>query len=69
MRKLLKGIFGKLEWDDWVFVAIPAVLFTPCVIYGFCNGVTDTALGMLIQEVFLVVLLILAPALHEKFYE
>ena len=69
MRKLLKGIFGKLESDDWIFVGIPVVVFTPCVIYGFCNGVTDTALGMLIQEVFLVVLLILAPVLNSKFYE
>ena len=69
MRKLLKGIFGKLESDDWIFVGIPVVVFTPGVIYGFCNGETDTALGLLIQEVFLVVLLILAPTLHEKFYE
>lgn len=69
MKKLLKGIFGKMEWDDWVFVAIPAVLFTPGVIYGFCNGETDTASGLLVGELFFMVLMILAPALHEKFYE
>jgi len=68
MKKLLKEIFGKLEWDDWVFVAIPAVLFTPGVIYGFCNGETDTALGLLVGELFFVVLLILAPILHDKMY-
>lgn len=68
MKKLLKEIFGKLEWDDWVFVAIPAVLFTPGVIYGFCNGETDTALGLLVGELFFVVLLILAPTLHDKMY-
>ena len=65
----MKDIFGEMEWDDWVFAAIPAVLFTPVVIYGFCNGETDVALGLLIGELFFVVLLILAPALHEKFYE
>ena len=69
MRKLLKGIFGKMELDDWVFVAIPVVLFTPCVIYGFCNGETETALGLLVGELFFVVIMILAPTLHEKFYE
>lgn len=68
MKKFLKEIFGKLEWDDWVFVAIPAVLFTPGVIYGFCNGETDTALGLLVGELFFVVLLILAPTLHDKMY-
>ena len=68
MKKLLKEIFGKLEWDDWVFVAIPAVLFTPGMIYGFCNGETDTALGLLVGELFFVVLLIIAPALHDKMY-
>ncbi len=68
MKKLLKEIFGKLEWDDWVFVAIPAVLFTPGVIYGFCNGETDTALGLLVGELFFVVLLILATTLHDKMY-
>lgn len=68
MKKLLKEIFGKLEWDDCVFVAIPAVLFTPGVIYGFCNGETDTALGLLVGELFFVVLLILAPTLHDKMY-
>lgn len=68
MKKLLKEIFGKLEWDDWVFVAIPAVLFTPGVIYGFCNGETDTALGLLVGELFFVVLMILAPTLHDKMY-
>lgn len=69
MKKLLKEIFGKLEWEDWVFVAIPAVLFTPGLIYGFCNGEKDTALGLLVVELLFVVLLILAPTLHEKFYE
>jgi|GEM_PF-5664629 len=68
MKKLLKEIFGKLESDDWIFVAIPAVLFTPGVIYGFCNGETDTALGLLVGELFFVVLLILAPTLHDKMY-
>lgn len=68
MKKLLKEIFGKLEWDDWVFVAIPAVLFTPGVIYGFCNGETDTSLWLLVGELFFVVLLILAPTLHDKMY-
>lgn len=68
MKKLLKEIFGKLELEDWVFVAIPAVLFTPGVIYGFCNGETDTALGMLVGELFFVVILILAPILHDKMY-
>ncbi|WP_407447871.1 hypothetical protein [Fibrobacter sp.] len=68
MKKILKEIFGKLELDDWVFVAIPVVLFTPGVIYGFCNGETDTALGLLVGELFFVVLLILAPTLHDKMY-
>ena len=68
MKKFLKEIFGKLELDDWVFVAIPAVLFTPGVIYGFCNGETDTSLGLLVGELFFVVLLILAPTLHDKMY-
>lgn len=68
MKKLLKEIFGKLESDDWIFVGIPVVVLTPFVIAGFCSGNDDVALGVLIQEVFLVVLLILAPALHDKMY-
>ena len=68
MKKLLKEIFGKLEREDWLFVAIPAVLFTPVVIYGFCNGETDTSLWLLVGELFFVVLLIIATILHDKMY-
>ena len=69
MKKLLKGIFEEMEWDDWLFVAIPAFVFTPFVIYGFCSGETDTAFGLLTSELFFMIIMILAPALHKKFYE
>ena len=68
MRKATNKIFEHLGWDDWVFVMMPVVILTPIVVVAFCIGDTDTAAGLLFGEIFFVVLLILAPTLHDKMY-
>lgn len=68
MRKATNKIFEHLEWDDWVFVMMPVVILTPVVVAAFCIGDTDTAAGLLLGEIFFVVLLILAQTLHDKMY-
>ena len=64
----LKKILGNLEWDDLVFIAIPVVLLTPFVIAFFCIGDSDSAFAVLIGEVFFVVVLVMAPTLHDEMF-
>jgi len=69
VKKVIRNIFGKMDIVDWVFSAIPVILLTPFVIASFWVGDNDTAGALLISEVFLFLIFMLAPILHDKMYK
>lgn len=69
MKKVIKDIFNKLDIVDWVLSAIPVIILTPFVIASFWVGDNDTAGALLISEVFLFLIFMLAPTLHDKMYK
>ena len=69
MKKVIRNIFGKMDIIDWVFSVIPVIIFTPFVIASFWVGDNDTAVALLMTEVFTFIVIMLAPTLHDKMYK
>lgn len=65
----MKNIFGKMDIADWVLSLIPVIILTPFVIASFCAGGNDTAVALLMIEVFTFLVIMLAPTLHDKMYK
>ena len=69
MKKAIKNIFSKMDIVDWVFSVIPVIILTPFVIASLLSGDNDTAVAILIIEVFAFLVCMLAPTLHDKMYK
>jgi len=69
VKKTIRNIFGKMDIVDWVLFVIPVIILTPFVIASFWVGDNDTAVASLIIEVFTLLVIMLAPTLHDKIYK
>ena len=69
MKKVMKNIFCKMDIADWVLSLIPVIILTPFVIASFCAGGNNTAVYILITEVFTFLVFMLAPTIHDKMYK
>lgn len=65
MKKVIRNIFGKMDIVDWVFSIIPIIILTPFVIASFLVGDNDTAVALLMTEVFTFIVIMLAPTIHD----